>query len=235
MKFTLKKYGDPFVNDFIAEMEGIKSISLPTAWTRGKEKYAYICGAIRMPTFSTPGYLLTVGVEYDTEGKTHCIDEFQSDDETAILDRAKEIQKEYGKGVIDTWLGDASRLMSLSTDAQVSPPIDYDQADAFQIYLIRLKTALSENNKTLQLNGCDILRNSILSFVREKAAKPDEHPAVWCAGAIVHTLCIIRPWTRAVDRIDLVPTRGAEQQAYMDKEHEKELVRQVYGGEQWKW
>jgi hypothetical protein len=208
MTFKRKLYGDPVVNSHIAEITGQQWHYRPAAWIRGEEKYSHIAGAIIMPLFHVPGYLLTVGVEHDTPGHMVCLDEFQSEDENVLLGVAQKLQDEYGPDVISIWYGDQARLMSMTTTGAtyISPAIDSEQTDCFQLYLVRLKTALAAGHKTLTIGDCNILRNAIQSFVREKAAKEQDHPEIYAAGALVHSALMTRPWEYAGDRIKLTPT-----------------------------
>ena len=229
MKFTRKTYGSRFINQHIAEITGQHYHHRPTAWVRGDERYSYVTGGMAMPDFEYPGYLLTVGVVHESPGHIVCLDEHHSEDEYDLLDKAQVLQADYGDGVIDTWWGDFERLMPLMGETLVSASIDYDRSDAFQLYITRLKSALSERNKTLQLNGCDHLRNSILSFVREKGQKGQNNPALWVAGALVHTILMARPWERAVKTDVLIPTRQEDYAEYAHREAMRELESELWG------
>lgn len=187
-----------------------------------------------MPTFSQPGFLLTVGVQPENN-IFYAIDEFESDDPYKIIKKAQGIQKNYGPEVIKTWWGNPADLMSIVNEKNIkgnpvliSQPIDYDQSDSFQLYTTRLKTSLAESYKTFYLNECVLLRNHILSFVQDKAAKAEQNPAVAITGALIHTLLIIRPWEQSVEATELVPTSHEEYAAYAGKQAMKEIEQELY-------
>jgi hypothetical protein len=234
-RFTKKLYGSAFVNSFIAEMEGITHIHRPLAWidTDG-QRYSHIAGAIAMPTFEMPGYLLTIGIEFETE-TLHCLDEYETDSEIELIQRAGEISDEYGDALAMIY-GDPSRLMPLTLDLQkpvlISHPVGSDLDDAFQLYVSRLQSSLMSTNKVLMLDGCNVLRNHIMAFTRDKAKQKD-NPVVYAAGGLVHTLLTFRPWETARETVDLVPT--LEDTAWINEQAEKEIAHQLYGGEQWNW
>ena len=236
MKFTRKIYGSPFANQHIAEITGQHTHYRPTAWVRGKEKYSHITGGIALPTLEHPGYILTAGVRYDTPGHLVCIDELQHDDEYALIERAQELQTEYGPGVIETWWGDPERLMSILSETyqgdnplRISAPVDSDRTDSFQIYFSRLYLATSERNKTIFFYGCDHLRNSLHSFIKDKGQKQEKNPALWVAGALIHTILMIRPWEQALERTELIPTTFEDQAAYEHERAMKEIEQELYG------
>lgn len=233
-RFRKKLYGDAFVNSFIAEMEGITHVNRPLAWVDGTGRYSHISGAIAMPTFERPGYLLTVGVDFKTE-KFHCIDEYETDSEAELIQKAADITKEYGDA-LTTLYGDPARLMPLALDLKtpvlISHPIDYDQADAFQLYVARLQTSLMAANKVLVLGDCNALRNHMIAFSKDRA-KAKDNPVIFAAGSLVHTLLTLRPWETARQTIDLAPTLPEEYGPWITAQQEKEIVETIYGGQTW--
>lgn len=240
MKFTKKVYGSPFVNKHIAEITGQRSHHRPYAWTRGEDAYSYITGGIALPSFDQPGYLVTMAVQHNTPGVMDCLNELVSEDEYELIERAQELQLKYGQGVISNWWGDPKSLMSLinerninedkedSNPVYISAPVDADQKDAFQIYISRLRVSLRERHKTLMINSCDHLRNSILSFVRDKQAKSDNNPTLHIAGAIIHTVLMVRPWEQAIETTDLIPTTFADRAAYEIEKEEKAMEKELW-------
>jgi hypothetical protein len=218
-------------------MEGISAIHRPLAWIdTDKKRYSHISGAIAMPTFELPGYLLTIGIEFETE-KLHCIDEYETDAEMELIQRAGEISDEYGEA-LSMLYGDPARLMPLALDLQkpvlISHPIGHDLDDAFQLYVSRLQSSLMSGNKVLMLNDCQVLRNNVMAFTRDKA-KAKDNPVIYAAGSLVHTLLTLRPWETSAERIDLVPTLPEEQGPWITEQDEKTVMQQVYGGETWSW
>jgi len=220
MKFIKKLYGSEFVNKFVAEIEGVHTHHRSHSFQRGDENYTYIAGSISLPNLEYPGFLITAGTDYETNNII-CLDEFESDKEYELIERAKDLQDEYGD-VIATWFGDPINLMSLVNENElyVSSPFDYDQKDAFQLYIARLKTALREGHKTLYLKDCHLLRNNILAFVKEKTAKKFNNPAIYTIGSLIHTIVMLQPWERAYTPFELLPTTAEDYLAY---EHNREM------------
>ena len=235
MRFKKKIYGSPIVNLFIAHVEGQKTHERPFAWVDGDKKYSHITGAVILPTFNQPGFLLTVGVRHKSN-IIDCLDEYESHDPYAMIRQAQKIQSEYGYGVIANWWGDPSELMSIVLELNtpknpvfIADPVDADQPDAFYLYLSQLKIVLSESNKTFYINDCNLVRNYIRSFSQEKARIAD-NPAFYITGALIHTLLLTRPWEEAVERIELIPTTTEEYAIYQNEQAEKMIYNNIYGG-----
>ena len=234
MMFTKKLLGSPVVNRHIAEITGQRNHIRPYIWRRGKEAYSHITGGIVLPTFGQQGFLLTVGV--DPEGSViHSLHEFESDDPYKIIQEAQAIQKQYGHGVIKTWWGDPTTLMSILNEVNIegnpvliSQPVDFEASDSFPLYVARLKTALVESNKTFYLNRCILLQSHIQSFVQDKMAKAESNPAVALAGAVIHTLLVVRPWEQSVEVTELVPTTHEDYAAYENEQAMKALEQELY-------
>jgi len=229
MKFIKKLYGSEFVNKFVAEIEGVKTHHRAHSFIRGDENYTYIVGSITLPNLEYPGFLVTAGTDYETNDII-CIDEFESDKEYELIEKAKELQKEYGD-TIQTWLGDPVNLMTLVNEEElyVSAPYDYDQRDAFQLYTARLKTALREGHKTLYLRDCTLLRNHILAFVKERTAKKFNNPAIYTIGSLIHTIVMMQPWEQANTPFELIPTTSEEFMAYEQNKEMQRLDGQLWG------
>jgi len=240
-RFKKETYGNPFTNAFVAEMEGIEANVRDYAYRDAKDNlYSHITGGIILPTFSHKGYLLTVGVKYDDTITFDCIDEFETDDAYELVAKAKEIQKEYGEGIITNWWGDPLQLMSIVNElniedtkqepVRISSPIDYNQTDNFEIYTARIKVALNKTHKTLYLGETNLVRNYIMSFIEEKGAKQDSNPSIYVLGSVVHTLLIMRPWEQAVEVTDLVPTTFEDIARYEHDQAMKHIQNNLEGG-----
>ena len=214
---------------------GLRTHSRPFAWIRDKEKYSHITGGLALPTFEQPGYLITMGVQHSTN-IIHCMTELESSDPYEIIRQAQNIQTEYGQGVIKNWWGNPEELMSIVNEINIkgnpvliSQPIDFEIKDSFSIYTARLKTALAASYKTLFLNDCMILRNSIQSFIPDKVAKDKNNPAVNIAGGLVHTLLMTRPWEQAIEVRELIPTRHEDYAEYVSEKAIRDLEAEVFG------
>lgn len=69
----------------------------------------------------------------------------------------------------------------------VSPPDDFENPKAFDVYMGRLRTVLSANAKRLHLGNSTIIKNRIVSFKRDD-------PAVMALGGLMHVLLLRQPW-----------------------------------------
>jgi hypothetical protein len=236
-KFKKQLFGDPIVNQHIAEVTGQKYHNCPFAWVSGKASYSHITGGIILPSFDHPGFLLTVGVRHKDQ-KYELIEEFESWEDRELQEKATSIQKEYGSGVISNWWGDPTKLMALVNQKNInsdepvfiSTPPDFEQKDSFQIYVISLHTALRRGNKVLYIGKCSKLKNYLEDFIL-MGAKAENHPAVNLAGWLVHTLNIYRPWEQAVESTALIPTAPEDFYIHESEKAIKELEDLVYGRE----
>jgi len=231
-RYEQRVYGDPLLNEHIAEIIGQRYQMQPTAFvdtTDTDRRYAYICGAIVMPTMMQTGYLLVCGVRYEQPGAMDCLTEYASDDEAEMIDQAVLLQADYGHGVIDVWIGDTTRLMSLMGSAVVSYPIDYDQRDSFQLYIAQVRAALSERRKALYLHDAQRLRNAVLTYRKDQTAKAEAYPELYAAGSLLHTIVMTRPWERAHRLTQLIPTVTDD----VETDTESKLDAEIYGGRAW--
>ena len=70
----------------------------------------------------------------------------------------------------------------------VSPPDDFDNPKAFDIYMGRLRSVLvAGQDKRLFLEDGQIIRNRIKTFRRDD-------PAIMALGGLMHTLLLRQPW-----------------------------------------
>ena len=233
-RFKKHLFGSHFANKFVAKITGQHSHYREYVWRDGKKEYSHVTGSIALPTFEHQGFLLVIGVERK-ENIMQCLDEFQSEDEYELIERAQEIQDEYGQGVIKNWWGDPTELMSLVNEkniegnpVMISSPIDADQTDCFQLYTARVRQSLSPKNKVLFLNNCNLMMNHILSFVKEKTAK-NHNPAMYVAGSLVHTLLTVRPWEQAFEKFELIPSTTEDYAVYAQTKAMRDIEAELYG------
>ena len=231
-RFKKKLYGDPFVNDFISQMEGLKYNNRPYAWIDSEtdERYSCISGALVMPTFEHDGYLITAGVRYDDQ-KIICLEEYQTENEIELIREAARIKDLYGDA-LNVFYGNPHTTMPIVRDMKkpvlISPPLDFETADNFQIYVSRLQSSLMIEAKALMIADCNILRNHLMAFTKDKSARSDNNPVLYAAGSMVHTLLTARPWEQAVEKVKLFDTTGRDE-AFMEQEEEKAVMAALYG------
>ncbi len=230
--------GDPEVNRQVAEIIGMKYHERDFYFEHNGRKYAHFTGGVAWPGFQIDGYAVIVGVESSEPHLIQCLWEMESDDAGELFRGCLKAQKKLGKGkypeICGEWWGNPERMMSLISeknlqgrgDMMIAHPPDYDEKDAFQIYLAQLKTNIMQTNKVLKLNDSTILRNSLSSFISGEKVTEETHPPIAVAGWLVHTLLAYRPWEQAVVREELIPT---DQQEYGQYEHQK-AVEEIMGG-----
>jgi hypothetical protein len=69
----------------------------------------------------------------------------------------------------------------------VTPPDDYDNAKAFDVFMGRLASVLAEKSKRLYLGNHDVIKNRIQAFKRDD-------PAIMALGGLVHVLLLRQSW-----------------------------------------
>lgn len=185
--------------------------------TDTKREYHGIYGAIGWPQKLSergdelPGYGVIVGVLRDAGNKAehaafHVLEEAEHKAEDLLIQQCVQMRERWGYGVhkdiLPFFFGDYrpfeltvahfnTRLLEATgTDEHafiVSPPDDFDQPNAFDIYMGRLRTVLSSEAKRLHLDNHEIIKNRILAFRRDD-------PAIMALGGLMHTLLIRSPW-----------------------------------------
>jgi len=74
----------------------------------------------------------------------------------------------------------------------VSPPDDYENARAFDLYLGSLRSVLSREAKRLYIGSAGIIKNRIMEFQRDD-------PAIMALGGLMHTILLRTPWMEQSD------------------------------------
>jgi hypothetical protein len=156
-----------------------------------------------------PGYSVIVGVVKDKmppEAATmRVLAEFETKAEEHLIDMSVQLRKRWGFGahpallrfilgdhrICETVLGNYNaRVIDRDEgDSQaliVSPPDDYDNPRAFDVFMGRLRTVLTDP-KRLYLDRHPIITNRLRAFQRDD-------PAIMALGGLVHTLLLRTPW-----------------------------------------
>jgi len=162
---------------------------------------------------SRPGYAVVVGIrkiegQDPEEARIDVLEELEeeSGSEGLLIKACVEMRQRWGYGVHESILpvfhGDHrpfelvvadfnTRIAENSDDDKdafvVSPPDDYDNPKAFDIYMGRLRSVLAEKSKRLFLDDGDKIRNRIKTFMRDD-------PAIMSLGGLIHTLLLRQPW-----------------------------------------
>lgn len=157
-----------------------------------------------------PGYAVIVavtkgqGVAEDAAFKI--VEEIESLSVDLLIQKCIKLRARWGFGVhphlMRVFLGDyrqfemvvanynARVIESDGDDRQafiVSPPDDFDNLQAFDIFVRRLQSVLTAKAKRLYLGDHEIIKNRILSFRRDD-------PAIMALGGLVHALLLRTPW-----------------------------------------
>ena len=160
---------------------------------------------------SLPGYSAVVGVlkEEDVpaiDSRFMLLAEVEEHSVEQLLTKAVVMRREWGFGVkkdlLSVFYGDfrpfeltVANYNGVVIEMEgndrnavvVIPNDDYDTPQAFDVYLRRLESVLSEDGKRLFLGDSEIVRNRLLSFVRDD-------PAITGLGGMVHSLLMRTPW-----------------------------------------
>ena len=241
-----KTYGNEFSNTLIAMAEGQKYHTRPIRYlyTELKSKftgteYTCISGGLVWPSLKYPGYAIIVGVVEDGK-EIHCLEEFTTKDIGTLYNFCSEAQERYDRikydNVIKTWWGNPDKIMSLVHEREVSKrlsissPPDSEKEENFQIYLNRLITLNYKSNKVIQWGDCELAKIGVMALTQGDDLKTEHNPVVACAGWLMHSIILYKPWRKAVKKIDLIPTTKDEITEYKIKEDEKSMYREIMGG-----
>ena len=230
--------GDPDVNLHVATILGIQYHHRDFYYEHDGERWAHFCGGVAWPTFQVPGYAVIVGIKSEDPNEIECLWEMESESTDELYQGCIKAQQDLGKiecpEICSEWWGNPERVMTMVNERNlsrsegmlISPPADYDEPDAFEIYLAQLKMCLMTDNKIFRLNDSAILRGYLESFVSGEKVTESTHPAIAVAGWVVHTLLQYQPWQQAVVTHKLTPT---DQHEYDEYQHNK-AMEELMGG-----
>ena len=185
--------------------------------TETGQLYYDLFGCIGWPTVITdknkatnkPGYIAIVGV-VKGKGKPEkapfqLLAEYESHNIGALFDEMVNLRAQYGfglhPGLLQTWIGDESRfvlelaiynedLMKAGGSKQavlISPPNDFNDPKAFDVYIRAISAALDKDAQRLFYGKNDVLRNRIREFL-------DKDPVITAMGGLVHSLVSRCTW-----------------------------------------
>lgn len=191
--------------------------------TETRQLYHDIYGCIGWPSevsdkdTGMPGYVAVVGiVKSKSEGRPvkdasfQLLAEYEHKDVPSLLEAVLQLRDEYGfqvnPGLLQTWLGDPDRFITIlallnerlminrgSRDAiLVSPPNDYYTPNAFDHYVRSFRSTIMPDRQRFYFGKNDILKNRLKEFKKND-------PAVYAIGGLVHTLlsqCMWMDFTR---------------------------------------
>ncbi|MFZ2398295.1 MAG: hypothetical protein WAW31_06475 [Smithella sp.] len=184
----------------------------------GKE-YLHLAGSIFWPGKINPGFILVMGVRAESDQIIYeCLDEDSDKAIDNLLRKCITLRDRYGFRQTDKlfryWYGDPNRFSTLLNqfnqrlrDKEVvqdgiylSPPMDFEKENHFELYLCQMQSALMPNNtgrKSLYLGSCHSLRNAIQNLPTDAATRftEDDCPAIAAAGSLIHSLSATTPWT----------------------------------------
>ena len=236
-------YGDPFNNTVIAMCEGQKYHTRPVRYKfteKGHKfsgtEYTCIAGSLVWPSLQYPGYSVIVGVVEDNK-EIHCLEEFTTEHIGLLYNYCTDVQKRYDKlkfdNVVKTWWGNADKIMSLVHEREVSKrlvistPPDAEKEENFQIYLNRLITLSYKNNKVIKWGDCILVKNAVMSLMQGGDLKTEHNPVVACTGWLIHALILYKPWRKAVDRLELIPTSREDLLEHNRKREEDDMYKEI--------
>lgn len=156
------------------------------------------------------GYAVVVGVlkrkgEPPLNASFIILDEVQEHSVDILLEKAVSMRKRWGygahKSIMPVFIGDHRQFEMTVADYNtkavmegreqdeliVSPPDEFDNPQAFDVYLRRLHTVLSKDGKRLHLARNEIIQQRIIEFMRDD-------PAITAVGGLVHALLLRTPW-----------------------------------------
>jgi len=161
-----------------------------------------------------PGYAAIIGIVRPSKSLEHynpvyakfqLLAENQSTDVQTLLSMCEEIRGKYGFGIrkdfLNVWHGDPERFITTislkneqlirqygeNNTINITPPVDFYQATAFDIYIRSLKSVLLPGNLRFFFGGCNLLKNNLKEFRKN-------NPSVCAIGGLVHTLLLNCTW-----------------------------------------
>lgn len=158
-----------------------------------------------------PGYAAVVGVLKEDgvepeDARFLVLEEVTENAEMLLIQEAVALRERWGFGahtnLLRFYWGDYRQMESVVAryNSQVaemglddrnafiiSPPDDFENNRAFDIYVGTLRTVLSPKSKRLFIGHNEVIKNRLLSFRRND-------PAIAALGGMVHTMLLRTPW-----------------------------------------
>ena len=206
--------------------------------TETGDVYSHIAGGIAWPgagraqqlSQGAPGFAVVVAVDKDADDGDPAIRTVAEVESADVYELVKECVKlrerwgywERGGDVLGEWYGDYERFLTFTGEINdrlqerdgpengfyMAVPADYEQANAFEIYLRRIQTCLvpdAEGRKGLILGSCNLLRNYLQNVPADASKRSaDEYPAIAALGFVLHSLKTIRPWEHSIYDMSVV-------------------------------
>lgn len=235
----------------IAEITGQEYIRKPHYYrnTETGAEYSHLAGGIGWPG-ERPGFIVVVAVEKDND-TLHVLEEAEALSVQELLSDCLRLRLKYGYSehpdLFPFWYGEPQRFETFVADFNhkfgledekakgiyLAPPHDYDKHNAFEIWLNRVRASLTRDasgKKALYLRDCDKLRNHIQNLPHDSAVKGsiEDYPAITSLGGTIHSLMMLKPWLRFLNREETVPTVKDDYVDFAQGEHEQ-VMRDLYG------
>ena len=218
--------------DHIAVITGKRYAPRPVYYrnTETNEDYFAISGALEWPTYDRPGFAVIVAaLKDDPKDPTfRVIQEIESVDIQALATACLQARYKWGYPyLLNFWYGDYLRFSTFLSDFNqacdrknsdkglyLSPPYDFDRPNRTEIYLKRIKSFLTpdeKGKKRLFLGQCEKLRSYLHNLppnLRNQDTttapyggqlKIEGFPAVGSLAYAVHSLANMRPWLRFIE------------------------------------
>jgi hypothetical protein len=155
----------------------------------GMDGYCAVVGVVKPPT---EGLKVQNAVFY-------LLAEFESGDVPQLINAILAMRGEWGFGLtpnlLSAWFGDPDRYIAtlalknerLVKPILITPPYDFYDTMAFDIYVRSLQSAILPGQVRFGFGGLDILKAKLREFRRD-------NPAVMSVGGLVHTLVMQTEW-----------------------------------------
>jgi len=209
------KHELPINAEIVAKVTGKKTYHKPTYYVHkeSNEQFSHIAGGIAWPGEITetgigvPGFAVIVGVvksDFDMP-VIRVLEEVEENSIDRLLQECIQLREKYGfgefPGILSYWYGDHEKFVSFLNELNlkartedvaglyVSPPADFDQPNAFEIYIRRLQ-------QYIEAGKIQNLGKALRHYLR---ASTIDSPAVLALSYTVHSLMIQKPWRRAVN------------------------------------
>jgi hypothetical protein len=224
--------------------------------TETGELYYDIRGGIAFPA-QAPGGIIIIGILKDAHGEVGmaCLDEAESKNSLDLLEKALRLRRKWGytegNDLLEVFWGDGLRFAPTVAYINqrlarvkrgpliISDPLGWEDTQSrFAMYLSRLDSVLKKDRKgrkRLELRGSKLLRASMQRFTMDSrmGRKEPFYPLLTAAGFVVHGILTLEPWLQMAEHERLRPTVWQDTYEAHALRNEEEVLRMLYGEEDW--
>lgn len=218
--------------EMMAIVRGRKKIPKPDYYVNIEtgDEYRTIVGGIGWPgkiedRDAHPGFAVIAVVEKSEapDPNFRVLEEVEEKRVEDLIWRCVELRYKYGYSecpeLLHVWYGDHERYLTpldhIGREIRrkyedkgfyITPPADFEQPNAIELYAETIFQCMRPDNKRLHLGDCKRLRSALQNFAKDSK----DSPAIWVLGGVVHTLFAYEPWKMSVGQGSKKSNEGEE-------------------------